>query len=332
MQPTPPPAGGPDPAYGLAGCYRHPDRLTGVRCVRCNRPICPECMNAAAVGFQCPDDVKAGAATVRTTRTIVGATYRNHPPFVSYGLIALNVVVYLATALSPGGNIVENTNTTLFHDWQLWPNAVGYLHQYHRMITAAFLHIGPLHLILNMTALYFMGPGLERLLGWWRFAALYLVSAFGGSVAVLLLGDARQPVAGASGAIYGLFAAAWILSKVIGVDTRPMTITIAINFIFTLSVPGISLLGHVGGFVLGGLATMALLGWTLQTGTLKNRTASIQAAGLAGLLVLLIALTAWRAHDISQQPLPTSARYQNYSDARSPSSTVWTALGRTTPV
>jgi len=265
MQPTQPPAGS-DPNYGFAGCYRHPNRLTGVRCVRCNRPICPECQRPASVGFQCPDDVRAGAATVRRGRTVMGAVVGTGKPYVTWTLIALNAILYLATALGQGGSLVDNTNTQLFRDWELVPNIVGYQHDYLRLVTAAFLHLGPLHIFLNMFALYMIGPALERVMGWWRYLAVYLLAALGGSVAILLLGDVRQPVVGASGAIFGLFAAALVLSRTVGFNTRALVITIGINFVFTFSVPGISKLGHVGGFVLGGLATLALLGWSLQRG------------------------------------------------------------------
>ncbi len=326
MQPTPPPAG-PDPYYGFAGCYRHPDRLTGVRCVRCDRPICPECQQPASVGFQCPDDVRAGLATVRRGRTVVGAPVSSRLPLVSYLLIGLNVAIYLITALSPGGTLIDNTGGTLFANWQLVPVLVGYNHEYLRLVTAAFLHYGPLHIGLNMFALYVIGPPLERILGWWRFLAVYLLAALGGSVAILVLGDPRQAVVGASGAIFGLFAAALVLSRLVGFDTRSLLITIGINFIFTFSVPGISKLGHIGGFVIGGLATLALLGWTIQRRPYSDRLRAVQLASLAGLLVVLVAATVWRTDDLhSQLVLPTSSSSGRHS------STVWTSLWRTTPV
>jgi membrane associated rhomboid family serine protease len=307
MQPTPPPGGGNpysggDPYYGFAGCYRHPDRITGVRCVRCNRPICPECQRPASVGFQCPDDVRAGAASVRQGRTVVGAPARNQGPFVpvvTMALIAVNVVVYLITGLGPGSSLIDNTNTELFRDWELVPNVVGYQHDYLRLVTAAFLHLGPLHIFLNMFALYTIGPALERVMGWWRYLAVYLLSALGGSVAIMLLGDVRQPVVGASGAIFGLFAAALALSRVVGFNTRALVITVGINFVFTFSVPGISKLGHVGGFVAGGLATLALLGWTLgPRRPLTDRLRTVQLVSLAGLLVVLVGLAVWRTEQI----------------------------------
>ena len=301
MQPTQPPAG-PDPYYGFAGCYPHPDRLTGVRCVRCNRPICPECQRQASVGFQCPDDVRAGAASVRQGRTVVGARVGSQTPYITWALVALNVVIYLATALGPGSTLIDNTNTELFQDWQLVPNVVGFQHDYLRLVTAAFLHLGPLHILLNMFALATIGPPLERVMGWWRYLAVYLLAALGGSVAILLFGDVRQPVVGASGAIFGLFAAALVLSRLVGFNTRALVITIGINFVFTFSVPGISKLGHIGGFVLGGLASLALLGWSLKTRKpLTDRLRTIQVASLAGLLAVLVVLALWRTEQIHDQ-------------------------------
>lgn len=331
MQPTPPPAG-PDPLYGFAGCYRHPDRLTGVRCVRCDRPICPECQRPASVGFQCPDDVRAGAASIRRGRTVVGAVATDRAPLVSYLLIALNVLIYLVTALSPGGTLIDNTGGTLFSDWQLAPALVGYNHEYLRLVTAAFLHYGPLHILLNMIALYVIGPPLERILGWWRFLVVYLLSALGGSVAILLLADVRQPVVGASGAIFGLFAAALVLSRSVGFDTRSLLITIGINFIFTFSVPGISKQGHIGGFLVGGLATLALLGWSLQPRSVGPQLRRIQAISLAGLLVALVLATLWRTEQIHRELVPAAVGGSQPGSAGVGPSTVWTSLGRTTVV
>ena len=309
MQPTQPPAG-PDPYDGFAGCYRHPDRLTGVRCVRCNRPICPECQRAASVGFQCPDDVRAGAASVRQGRTVVGAPVGSQTP-----------VHHLGADRGQRGDLPDHRPGTgqladrqhqhrLFQDWELVPNVVGYQHDYLRLVTAAFLHLGPLHIFLNMFALYIIGPPLERVMGWWRYLAVYLLGALGGSVAIMLFGDVRQPVVGASGAIFGLFAAALVLSRMVGFDTRALVITIGINFIFTFSVPGISKLGHIGGFVLGGLATLALLGWTPgPRQPLTDRLRTVQLVSLAGLLVVLVALALWRTEQIRDDLLQQLTRH-----------------------
>lgn len=343
MQPTQPPAG-PDPNYGFAGCYRHPDRLTGVRCVRCNRPICPQCQRPAAVGFQCPDDVRAGQASVRRARTVVGARAGSGVATVTYGLIGLNVLVYLLTALDRGGSLVTNYHSTLFGQWVLWPRTVGQNHEYYRLITSAFLHYGPIHILLNMYALYVIGPPLEQVLGRWRYLALYLLAALGGSVAVLALDSVDVGSAGASGAIFGLFAAAVVLGRRVGFNTTALWITIGINFVFTFSVPGISKLGHVGGFVLGGAAALVLVGGQLS-GRGRLPSTRVQVAALAALLVVLLAVAVGRTDQLHNQ-LTTGAGTQpagqfsgtqrtgqlSETQSAARSSTVWMDLGRTTPV
>jgi membrane associated rhomboid family serine protease len=303
MQPTP---AAPDPNYGFAGCYRHPDRLTGVRCVRCGRPICPQCQRPAAVGFQCPDDVKAGRATVRRERTVLGARAVGVPA-VTYGLIGLNVLVYLLTALDHGGSLVDNNRSTLFGQWVLWPRMVGQHLEYYRLITSAFLHYGPIHILLNMYALYVIGPLLEQLLGRWRYLALYLLAALGGSVAVLTLDSIDVGSAGASGAIFGLFAAAVVLGRRVGFNTTALWITIGINFIFTFSVPGISKLGHVGGFVLGGLAALVLIGGQLSRLSRPMPAARVQIVGLAALLGVLLVVAVGRTQQLHSQLTSGSA-------------------------
>ncbi|HTZ42557.1 MAG TPA: rhomboid family intramembrane serine protease [Jatrophihabitans sp.] len=331
MQPTQPPAG-PDPQYGFAGCYRHPDRLTGVRCARCDRPICPECQRPAAVGFQCPDDVRAGRASVRRARTVAGARSRTGRPVVTYSLIALNVLVYLLTALGSGGSLADNTGSRLFADWELAPVLVGADHQYDRLLTAAFLHLGPIHILLNMLALFVIGPALEQVLGWWRYLAVYLLGALGGSVAILALGDIHQPVVGASGAIFGLFGAAVVLARRVGFNSTALWITIGINFVYTFSVPGISKLGHVGGFVFGAAAAFVLLGGQL-TGRGRLPSLRVQAAGLAGLLVLLLVVAFGRTEQLHSQLTRAAAPAASTAAGTGPSyPQLWTGLGRITPV
>jgi membrane associated rhomboid family serine protease len=300
MQPTQPPAG-PDPYSGFAGCYRHPDRLTGVRCVRCNRPICPECQRAASVGFQCPDDVKQGNASVRRARTVAGARANDDaPPAVTYSLIGINVLVYIFTALGTGANFVQNTGENL-HRLELTPYVLAHNGEYYRLVTAMFTHYGPIHILLNMYALYAIGPALERALGWWRFLAVYLIAGLGGSVACLLFQGALTPTAGASGAIFGLFAALLIVSRRVGAPTNQVWIVVAVNFVFTFSVPNISIFGHLGGFVVGGLATLALLQWSIKARpTLPS--ARTQLAGLVAIVLVLAGLTYFRADQLRAHP------------------------------
>ena len=283
-------AGPPSPPP-MARCYRHPMRETGVRCVRCDRPICPECMRPASVGFQCPDDMKMGRVGQRAPRTLVGARVHTRFPYVTWTLVALNVLVYIATAAGSVRGWNQNHTSHLFQSWVLVPYKVGHFHQFGRLISAAFLHYGLLHIFVNMLALAMIGPFLERLLGTWRFASVYLLSALGSSVTVYAFDSRYVAVAGASGAIYGLFAAALLLVRELQLNPQWLIGTIVLNFVFTFSVPGVSKLGHIGGFIAGGLATIAIAGLPWDRHRLSS---SVQAAGLSSLLVVLIVGIAWR--------------------------------------
>lgn len=262
-------------------------RETGVRCVRCNRPICPDCMRPASVGFQCPDDVSAGARSIRAPRTVAGAPVQA-TAYITWTLLALNVVVYLAAVIDSRQHDVNNlVGSKLFQRWELVPYQVASNPggQWPRLVGSAFLHLNLTHLALNMLALAFVGPFVERELGWWRYLSVYLLAALGGSTLVYVGPDHLNAVAGASGAIYGLFAASLVLARRLQLDMRALLITIVVNFIFTFSVAGISIEGHIGGFLAGGLAALAIVGVPWRSLRLPVR---LQAGGLAALLVLLI--------------------------------------------
>lgn len=115
------PAGSPQDAQSLPVCYRHPDRETGIRCTRCERPICPECMVSASVGFQCPDCVRGGSGTghapdAARPRTIAGGTIAADPRLLTKILIGINLAVFIAV----------QTSTALLNDLVLigaWPPA-----------------------------------------------------------------------------------------------------------------------------------------------------------------------------------------------------------------
>jgi membrane associated rhomboid family serine protease len=276
---------------GQARCYRHPMRETGVRCVRCDRPICPDCMRPASVGFQCPDDVKLGAATQRAPLTIAGARAQALPPYCTWGLIAVNVIVYLVTVLQSHDGINEPVGSRLFQQWELVPRLVALDHQYDRLLTSMFLHESVLHIGANMVALYLVGPHLERLLGPWRYVSLYLLAGLGGSVAVYAFDSKYVTVVGASGAIYGLFAACLLFVRELGFDPRWLVATIVVNFVLTVTIPDISKLGHLGGFVIGAAAACAIGGLPWRRRRLPPR---LQLAGLSGIAVILLALVIWR--------------------------------------
>jgi membrane associated rhomboid family serine protease len=271
------------PAAIAPRCYRHPDRETWVSCTRCERPICPECLRPASVGFQCPQCVAEGNASIRRPRSPYGGKIAERPGLVSLALGLLNVVAFLVTALTAPGGFTGNTGSKLFDELELVPLRVAADGEYWRLLGAAFLHIGLLHLAGNMLSLAIVGPALERLLGWWRFLILYLLSASGGSVAVYLFGSPFRAVAGASGAIFGLFAATLVVVRKLGLDARVMVLAVALNFGVSFA-PGISLLGHVGGFLTGGLLALAM-----TYAPAKSR-AQVQILAMGGLLAVIVAL------------------------------------------
>jgi membrane associated rhomboid family serine protease len=267
-------------------CYRHPDRQTYVRCTRCNRYICPECMHSAAVGHHCADCVSAGAQTVRPVTNAVGARVaRSTTPLVTYVLIAVNLVMFALQMASP------NLERAL----GLWPPAAADGELY-RLVTSAFLHFSVTHIAFNMLALYFVGPPLEHALGRLRFVALYLLSALGGSVLVYLL-TFNALTAGASGAVFGLFGATFVVGRKLNMDVRSVLAIIGLNLAFTFLIPlftsqNISWQGHIGGLVTGAVVAAAFV-----YAPRKQRNL-VQAGAAAGLLVLFVVLVVWRTAEL----------------------------------
>ncbi|MBF6135905.1 rhomboid family intramembrane serine protease [Nocardia otitidiscaviarum] len=239
-------------------CYRHPDRPTGLACTRCGRSACPECLRSASVGQHCVDCVAQGQKDVRQVRTVGGATLSRNPvPFVTYALIAVNVVIYGITALE-AGNLMDNRASSLFRAWRLVPAFVGD-GEWFRVVGSGFLHYGLIHLLVNMLALYLLGPYCEVALGRTRFLAVYLASLLGGSAAVMALVDPLTATVGASGAIYGLFGAVAVIMLRTRQNMTQIAVLLAINLFISVSVPGISLWAHLGGLAAGTLSTAGIL-------------------------------------------------------------------------
>ncbi|TQJ58994.1 membrane associated rhomboid family serine protease [Arthrobacter sp. SLBN-83] len=278
-----------EPSAQVPVCPRHPDRPSYVRCQRCGRPACPDCQRAAAVGFQCVDCVNETQRTTPEVRTVYGGAVAAGKPLVTFGIIAACVVVYALQMLIPGdwvykqfayNNIFAAPQYGAFEPW--------------RMITSAFLHSPDslLHILLNMYTLWIFGQALEPILGRVRFLALYLISAFGGSVGYLLLNPLLVPgqglvgLVGASGAIFGLFGAMLLVQRQRGGDTRQLWVLIAINGVIGFLIPHIAWQAHLGGLVTGGLCA-AVLAYSPR----GRRRGLIQALGLAGVFALLIAVT-----------------------------------------
>ncbi|MGI8309242.1 rhomboid family intramembrane serine protease [Saccharopolyspora hattusasensis] len=269
----------------LPTCVRHPDRPTGLRCTRCERPACPECLRDAAVGQQCVDCVAQGQRSMRRPVTVAGARLAKKSILVPV-LVAINVVVFALTAVQ-AGSIGGNYTAALFGDFALWPVVVAG-GQWWRLISAGFLHIGLLHLAMNMIALWVIGRDLELLLGRLRFGAVYLLSLLGGSTAVFMFGEPMGMVAGASGAVYGLMGGIAIAALRLKISLRPVLVVIALNIAASVLIPGLSLLGHLGGLVIGVLATGALVYAPRERRTL------VQVGALTALLVVLIAVLVTR--------------------------------------
>lgn len=264
-------------------CPRHPDRRTGLRCARCDRPACPECLREAPVGYHCVDCLKQSGARTRASEpvTVAGARLRRSPLVVP-AIVVANVVVFVLTAVQAGSGS-RNYASPLFTDFAMLPMPVA-AGQWWRLVATGFLHIGLLHLVMNMIALWVIGKDLELVLGRARFAAVYALALLGGSTAVFLFGDLDSPVAGASGAVYGLMGGIAVAALRLRVSLRPVLIVIAINIVFTVSLPGISLLGHLGGLLTGAVATGALVYAP------RSRQATWQSGGLGALLLLMIVL------------------------------------------
>ncbi len=249
-------------------------------------------MRPASVGFQCPGDVRLGRVTQRAPRTVAGAPVRSRPPYCTWTLIGFNVVVYLISGLRSVDGVNRPGASRLFQDWVLTPQQVAQRDEYARLLTYAFLHENVIHIVSNMLALYLIGPHLERLLGPWRFVTVYLLSALGGGVAIYAFGSRYTPVAGASGAIFGLFAACLLFLRELGFDPRWLIGTLVLNLVLTFSVPHISILGHLGGLVVGAIAAFAIAGVPWRRLRLPVQA---QLSGLGGILIVLIGVIAWRS-------------------------------------
>ncbi|MGH8894852.1 MAG: rhomboid family intramembrane serine protease [Actinomycetes bacterium] len=286
-----PPVAGPTAAEP-ATCYRHPQREAHIRCTRCERRICPDCMIPASVGFQCPECVHEGHKGVRQGRTLFGGQVTDDPGWVSKVLIAINVVAFVAQQVS-------DEVTRRFFDVGLALDPVtgetfGVADgEVYRLLTSAFLHGGVFHLLLNMYALFVFGPQLEGALGRVRFSAVYVVSALGGSALSYAFSAPNQPSLGASGAVFGLLGAYLVISRRLRRDTTPVLVLLAINFGYGFLVPRIDWRAHLGGLVAGALVAVAL------AYAPKARRGAVQAAGAAAVLLVVVALVAWRTAELT---------------------------------
>ncbi len=258
-------AGGETEALGPnTRCYEHPDRLASAICRSCHRPICTVCMVQAPVGWHCHQCVRRDTRKSPVVRYRPGAgglpAARQTP--VTIALIVINVVLFLAATAS---------DTLTANSW-VYPILMRNGDQLYRLFSSFFVTNSFLDVALNMWCLFIIGRLIEPALGKWRYLALYLLSGLGGSVAYYLLGNPLQPAAGASGAIFGIFGAYFILARRSSANTSGIIALISINLVFSFVIPNIAWQAHVGG-LLTGLAVAA--GFALVRGRREEVVADI---------------------------------------------------------
>ncbi len=245
-------------------------------------------MTSASVGFQCPDCVREGAATVREARTVAGGRIPRGDGTVTRVIVGITVAVFVLQYVSDGAV----TRALQLVGVQV---AAG---EYYRLLTVMVVHAGILHILLNMYALWIMGPILERWLGHLRFAVVYVLAGFAGGVSSYLFNNPVQPSVGASGAIFGIFGAMLIVARRMRFDVRGLVALIAINLALPLLVPGqIDWRAHLGGLVAG-----MIVGAVFAYPPPRLRTV-VAVVGCTAIVVACLALVSWRTQQLKNDPV-----------------------------
>lgn len=298
------------PGYAPA-CTWHPDRAAVEPCASCGRPICPTCVHIVNNRYLCPACTQALAQLPAEPRPTVSQRIAQDGSYVTLALLAANVVLFLYSVLTSGdigaalggqgvGSLLGG-NTPLMNDLAVIGEVplgngqvvgVGVANgEYYRLFTAMFMHFGLLHLAMNMWALWILGRVLEMAFGHRRFLTLYVLCGLGGNVAAYVF-QPEALSAGASTAIFGLFSALFLALRSQGHSTRAVVPIIVLNLIFTFSVPGISIAGHLGGFITG-----AVVGGGIAYAPVARRQ-QVEKAVTAGTLAVLVALTLFKTSTI----------------------------------
>ena len=261
-----------------------------VSCSECLRPICTECMVHAPVGIRCPDHSGLPQGAARVTQGMRRASYEGVGALVTKALVGINVGIFLLQ-LALGGEL-NGTGNEIYRDGVLYGPLVA-VGDWWRLFSAMFLHYGPLHLGMNMLALWWFGAAVEQVLGRGRYLLLYLVSGLAGSAGALVLSPEALTV-GASGAIFGILGAAFVLERqrtyVLGGGAVGI---IALNLAFTLFVPGISIGGHLGGLAGGALGVLALSRFG-RAHAAYGRPGVVGVVGLLAVGLASVAVAYWR--------------------------------------
>lgn len=242
-------------------------------CSNCGRPICPECMTPTPVGMRCPECARQ---KTRVTRGAAGAGRSDAP--ATYVLIALNVAAYLVEIVSGAGGL-DPSRSTVVVDFGLFGPFVAD-GEWYRVLTYGFLHSGLIHIGFNMFALYFLGRVLEPGIGTPRFVAVYLASVLGGAFGALLLSPDTLTV-GASGGVFGIFAATFVIARERGIDALASNIALILllNLAISVVAPRISLGGHLGGLAAGALCSLVVVAG--ERGMLGRNRLPVEIAAMA---------------------------------------------------
>jgi membrane associated rhomboid family serine protease len=267
-------------------CYRHPDRETGVSCSSCGRPICPDCMTPTPVGMRCPECARQRTKVVRGPAA--GATGFGQSP-ATYCLIAINVIAYLIEITAGSGGL-NNPSGTIVVDFGLFGPSVAD-GEWYRLVTCGFLHASLIHLGFNMLLLFFLGRLLEPALGTPRFLLLFLASLLAGSFGALVL-DPDALTVGASGAVFGLIGAAFVIARGRGMNALAgeLGFLIVINLVFTFGASNISIGGHLGGLAGGFVCAAAIVAGEREMLGPNRRVAELVVMGAVAVVSVVGAL------------------------------------------
>jgi len=275
------------PSYGQRSdpraapdCPRHPGVRSVDYCKRCNRPMCVDCAIPTEVRSICVDCASPKRGWARRASRVGAAG----APVVTYSMMAICVLMYVVTSVSPSlkASLSLVPATLASRPWTI--------------LTGAFLHHDFMHILFNMLSVYWVGRAIEPVMGRWRFLTLYLVSALGGS-AFILAWCLIQPseifvsTVGASGAVFGLFGAVFVLQRLGGSDTTLILVLLGISLVRGFTASGISWQGHIGGAIAGVAATWVLARLARPcagvTEAAQNRRQALTALGMiAGMVAL----------------------------------------------
>lgn len=265
-------------APSFEACYRHPDRSTGIRCQRCSKPICGECMNPASVGFQCPNCIRTGRSSVRQPRTNFGGRLSMRDAPVTKVLIGILLASFVLDLISRGllSGLLASSNLAVLNG-QVW-----------RLVTSGFITHGLLNTLMVALILWLAGRPLEDQLGGLRFGLLYVLAGFGGATLLFVVGPLGAVSLGASSAVIGLLAANGVVKQRRGEDIRPdiglLVILVLLNFVAGWG--GFGWVSQVGGIVVGALASIALVHAP------RERRSTAQLVGLAAVAGICVAAIA----------------------------------------